>query len=381
MAKSRVALIRCDTYDDAQVYEAVQAGVGLLGGVSRFAQEGENIVIKPNALIGTNPEKCVCTHPSVFRAVCLILKEANVILSYGDSSGFGRCQTNMKRGGFKQVADDLGIRMADFDKGRPVTHNQALLNRIFVLANGVLESDGLVSVPKLKTHGLTRFTGAIKNQFGCIPGFRKGQFHIKMADPYEFATMLVDLNTLVKPRLYIMDGIMAMEGNGPRSGTPKKLGVLLFSNDPVAIDAVACKIINLDPAFVPTSEAGEKAGLGTYHYQNIEIIGDDVESSVDKSFEVIRKPPITTSSGRVRTFLRNQICPRPVIDGLICTNCGICVKQCPVKPKAVNWHNGDESMSPTYKYDQCIRCYCCQELCPEGAITVKETLLGRAIFR
>ncbi len=176
-------------------------------------------------------------------------------------------------------------------------------------------------------------------------------------------------------------GIMAMEGNGPRSGTPKKLGVLLFSSDPIALDAVACKIINLDPAFVPTSEPGEKAGLGTYHYQNIEIVGDDVESVVDKSFEVVRKSPITTSSGRVRTFLRNQICPRPVIDVTICTNCGTCVKQCPVNPKAVNWHNEDKSRPPTYKYDRCIRCYCCQELCPEGAITVKETLLGRAIFR
>ena len=381
MTKSRVALIKCDTYDEAQVYKAVQAGINLLGGVSCFAQEGEKIVVKPNVLIGSNPEKCVCTHPSVFRAVGAILKKANLILSYGDSSGFGKCQTNMKRGGFKQVADELGIRMADFDKGKPVTHGQALLNTSFVLANGVLESDGLVSVSKLKTHELTRFTGAIKNQFGCIPGIRKGQFHIKMADPYEFATMLVDLTTLIKPRLYIMDGIMAMEGNGPRKGTPKKLGVLLFSNDPVALDAIACKIINLDPACVPTFKAGEKAGLGTYNYQNIKIVGDNVESLVDKSFDVIRRPPATTSGGRVRTFFKNQICPKPVIDVTICTNCGTCVKQCPVNPKAVNWHNGDKSTLPTHKYDRCIRCYCCQELCPEGAITVKETLLSRVIFR
>ena len=243
MTKSKVALIKCATYDNAQVYEAVKVGVGLLGGVSSFTHEGENILIKPNALIGTNPKKCVCTHPSVFRAIVKLLKETSLTLSYGDSSGFGRCQTNMKRGGFKQVADDLGIRMADFDKGKSVMHNQALLNRNFIIANGVLESDGLVSLSKLKTHGLTRLTGAIKNQFGCIPGFHKVQFHIKMADPYKFATMLVDLNTFIKPRLYIMDGIMAMEGNGPQSGTPKKLGVLLLSSDPIALDAVSCKLI------------------------------------------------------------------------------------------------------------------------------------------
>ncbi|MFC1953698.1 DUF362 domain-containing protein [Chloroflexota bacterium] len=381
MTSSRVVLIKCDTYDDTWVNKAVREGISLLGGIDKFVKINEKIVIKPNVLIGSNPEKCVCTHPAVFRAVSTVLKEADVILSYGDSSGFGRCLTNMKKGGFKQVADELGIKIADFDKGKSVTHKTALLNTSFVIANGVLESDGLISVSKLKTHGLTRFTGAVKNQFGCIPGIRKGQLHINMADPYDFATMLVDLNTFIKPRLYIMDGIMAMEGNGPRNGNPKKLGVLLFSNDPIALDAVACKIINLNPTDVPTSQPGEKAGLGTYHYQNIEIAGDNVESFVDVSFDVVRKPPISTSSGRVRTYLRNQVCPRPIIDDIICTNCGICVKQCPVNPKAVDWHSGNKSESPTHKYDRCIRCYCCQELCPEGAISVKETLLSRVIFR
>lgn len=381
MTKSRVAVIGCDSYDEEEVYGAVRSGIELLGGIGAYARQGEKIVIKPNVLIGSDPEKCVCLHPAVFRATGRILKEAGAELSYGDSSGFGSCRANMKRAGFTRVAEELGIRMADFDKGRPVTHPQALLNKSFVVANGVLEADGLVSVSKLKTHGLTRFTGAVKNQFGCVPGFRKGQFHIKLADPYDFATMLVDLNTLIKPRLYIMDAIMAMEGNGPRNGRPRKLGVLLFSSDPVALDAVACKIVHLDPAMVPTSEPGEKAGLGTYHYRDIEIAGDDIESFIDKDFDVVRKPPVRASSGRIRNLLKSQFCPRPVIDETLCTNCGTCVKHCPVNPKAVDWHSGDKTGPPSYDYDRCIRCYCCQELCPEGAVSVKETLLGRVIFR
>lgn len=381
MTKSRVAVIGCDSYDEEEVYGAVRSGIELLGGIGAYARQGEKIVIKPNVLIGSDPEKCVCLHPAVFRATGRILKEAGAELSYGDSSGFGSCRANMKRAGFTRVAEELGIRMADFDKGRPVTHPQALLNKSFVVANGVLEADGLVSVSKLKTHGLTRFTGAVKNQFGCVPGFRKGQFHIKLADPYDFATMLVDLNTLIKPRLYIMDAIMAMEGNGPRNGRPRKLGVLLFSSDPVALDAVACKIVHLDPAMVPTSEPGEKAGLGTYHYRDIEIAGDDIESFIDKDFDVVRKPPVRASSGRMRNLLKSHLCPRPVIDETLCTNCGTCVKHCPVNPKAVDWHSGDKTGPPSYDYDRCIRCYCCQELCPEGAVSVKETLLGRVIFR
>jgi len=262
MDKSQVAVIKCDTYDYGRVYDAVETGVNLLGGISNFVKEGEKILIKPNVLIGTNPEKCVCTHPSVFRAVGIILKKAEVTLSYGDSSGFGRSIGNMRRAGLKQVADELSIMLADFSKGQYLSHDRARLNKKFFLAGGVLEADGLVSLPKLKTHGLTRITGAVKNQFGCIPGLRKSQFHVKMSDPFDFAKMLVDLNTLIKPRLYIMDGIMAMEGNGPRSGKPKKLGVLLLSNDPVAIDSIACKIINLNPEYVPTSIPGETAGLG-----------------------------------------------------------------------------------------------------------------------
>jgi uncharacterized protein (DUF362 family)/Pyruvate/2-oxoacid:ferredoxin oxidoreductase delta subunit len=378
--KSKVALIKCDSYNDEQVYEAVQTGVNLLGGISSFIREGERILIKPNVLAGTNPEKCVSTHPSVFRAVGIMLKKANAILSYGDSSGFGKCEANMRRAKLKQVADELEITLADFDKGRVVTHSSALLNKRFVLANGALESDGLVSVSKLKTHELTRFTGAIKNQFGCVPGLRKSQFHVKIADPYKFATMLVDLNALIKPRLHIMDGIMAMEGNGPRSGKPKKLGVLLFSSDPVALDAVACKIIDLNPEHVPTSKPGEISGLGTYRYENIEIVGADVESLIDKSFKVVRKPPIAVSSGRIMTFIKNQICPRPTINRTICTNCGTCVTHCPVNPKAVNWHTGDKASPPTYEYARCIRCFCCQELCPDGAISIRETTLSRILF-
>ena len=381
MKKSRVAVIKCDSYDDEKVCEAVRAGIGLLGGISSFIKSGERIVIKPNVLLGTNPQKCVVTHPSVFKAAGIILKNAGGVVSYGDSPGFGNCKGNMRRAKLKPVADELGLVLADFDKGKAVPHKEALLSKRFVLANGVIEADGLVSLPKLKTHGLTRFTGAIKNQFGCIPGFLKSQFHVKMPDPYDFATMLVDLNTLIKPRLCIMDGIMAMEGNGPSSGKPRKLGVLLFSDDPVAIDSVACKIIDLNPAFVPTSVPGEEAGLGTYHYENIEILGENIESLISKDFEVVRKTPVATPSGHLRTFLKNRICPKPTIDKTICTNCGTCVKLCPVTPKAVNWHTGDKSRPPTYKYDRCILCFCCQELCPEGAVSVQETLLGRIFFR
>ncbi len=377
MNKTKVAVIRCDTYDDDQVLKAIKTGIDLLGGISVFAKPGERIVMKPNILIGTDPDKGVTTHPAVFKAVGKLLRDAGASVYYGDSPGFGKSEPNLRRSGLKQVGEELGFILADFDSGRPVSHKNALLVKKFVIANGVLDSDGLVSLPKLKTHGLVRFTGAVKNQFGCVPGLLKSQYHVKLPDPYDFAAMLVDLNTLIEPRLYVMDGIRAMEGNGPRSGKLKYLNVLLLSIDPIALDATACRIIDLDPEVVPTFKPGEKAGLGTYHIENIELVGESVESFLDPGFEVNRTPPVHSSGGRFRTFIKNRITQRPVIDKAKCTSCGICVKMCPVEPKAVDWYKGDHSKPPKHDYDRCIRCYCCQETCPEGAIFIDSPLLGR----
>jgi len=287
----------------------------------------------------------------------------------------------LKKSGLKEAGDSMGFVLADFDSGRPVSHKDALLVKKLDIANGVLDCDGLISLPKFKTHGLVRFTGAVKNQFGCVPGLLKSQYHAKLPDPYDFATMLVDLNTLIKPRLYVMDGITAMEGNGPRSGRPRQLGVLLLSADPIALDATACRIICIDPEVVPTSRAGEKAGLGTYHANGIEVIGEAIETVMDADFEVNRTPPISRSAGRFRTFLKNRITDRPVIDRSKCTSCGTCVEICPVQPHAIDWHRGDRSRPPEYSYGRCIRCYCCQETCPEGTIFIDSPFLAKVSRR
>jgi uncharacterized protein (DUF362 family)/Pyruvate/2-oxoacid:ferredoxin oxidoreductase delta subunit len=379
--KSKVALVKCTTYDNNDVLKAVRNGLDLLGGVSAFVKPGDKIVLKPNVLIGTSPDNGVTTHTAVFRAAAGLFKETGAVVSYGDSPAFGKCEGNSKRAGLKQVGDELGLKLADFDSGKEVSHKDALLVKKFVIANGVLEADGLVSLPRLKTHGFMLFTGAVKNQFGCIPGLLKSQYHVKLPDPYDFATMLVDLNTLIKPRLYILDGITAMEGNGPRSGQPKQLNVLLFSSDPIALDATACRIINLNPAVVPTSRPGEAARLGFYHAENIELVGGDIDSFFDPSFAVNRTPPAHITSGRFRTFMKNRITQRPVIDKSRCDLCGVCVNMCPVRPKAVDWHKGDRSQPPRHNYDRCIRCYCCQETCPDGAILIETPTLGRLYFK
>lgn len=376
---SRVALIRCESYDYGSVRKAVEKGLELLGGAGAFVKPGEKILLKPNILSADPPEKCVTTHPSVFKAVGEIFRETGALLTYGDSPGFHSPKAAAKKSGMADAAEELGISLANFYDGEEVSFHEGIQNKKFVIAKGVLESDGLISIPKLKTHGLARMTGSVKNQFGCVPGPLKGEMHVKLPNVFDFARMLVDLNRLLKPRLYIMDGIMAMEGNGPRGGTPKKMEVLLLSADPIALDATVCRLVNLEPEFVPTIKVGAEMGLGTFDKDNIELVGDPFESFQTPDFDVKREPVKPFRAGSAVHFARNLVVPKPFIDRNKCIRCGVCVNVCPVNPKAVNWHDGIKTKPPAYRYKTCIRCYCCQEMCPESAIHLKVPLIRKII--
>jgi len=378
---SRVALVRCDDYDEARVYDAVGRGLALLGGVERFANARERILLKVNLIAGAAPDRAVTTHPSVLKAAARHFQRTGAMVSYGDSPGVVRPETAARKAGMAAVARDLAMDLADFNTGKTVSFPEGLLVKQFTVAQGVLDSDGLVSLPKLKTHVLTRMTGAVKNQFGCIPGLLKGEFHARLVEVEPFAQMLVDLTRFLRPRLYIMDAIVAMEGNGPRGGEPRPMSVLFFSEDPVALDAIACRMMALDPALVPTVRWGAEMGLGMH--ANVDILGDPLESFIAPDFIVNRKktPIIHSMNGPLARLLRHSLVPRPVIDASRCTRCGTCVKVCPARPKAVGFRQRTETAAPSYDYSVCLRCYCCQEMCPDSAISVATPLLGRLLHR
>jgi uncharacterized protein (DUF362 family)/Pyruvate/2-oxoacid:ferredoxin oxidoreductase delta subunit len=376
---STVALVRCEGYAFDDVRRAVEKGVGLLGGPSLFAKPGEKILFKPNWLVADPPERLTATNPMVFKAMVSLFRTTGAKLSYGDSPAMQSPEFAAKMTGFLPIAEAEGVTLADFKQGREIAFSEGIQNKRFVIANGVLESDGIISLPKLKTHGLERVTGCVKNQFGCVPGTLKGEFHVKLASAIDFARMLVDLNAFVKPRLYVMDGIVAMEGNGPRGGAARPMNVLLFSTDPIALDATVCRMIDIDPEFVPTITLGMQAKTGTWRKEDIALVGDPFESFVNKGFDVKREPVQPYSRGKGSNLLRNAIVPRPYILEEKCTRCGTCVKACPVDPKAVDWHDGKRNVAPSYRYERCIRCYCCQELCPEGAVELNVPFLKKLL--
>jgi uncharacterized protein (DUF362 family)/ferredoxin len=380
LKKTLVAVVRCDSYDGDVVYEALRRGIDLLGGLSAFAAPGERILVKPNALAAEKPERAVTTHPAVFGAVLRLFAEGGAALSYGDSPGFGKPAEAMERCGLAREAVRYGACLGDFERGRAVDYPEGAVGKRFDIAQACLDADGIVSVSKMKTHQLTRITGAVKNQFGCVHGLNKAAFHVKVPNPVNFSKLVVDLNRLLAPRLFVMDGVVAMEGNGPRSGSPVAMNCLIVSADPVAVDATFCRLVDLDPDFVPAIVFGAAAGLGRYREEEIEYVGDGPAGFRNPDFDVVRRP-VHDPAGkrRVPPFIADAVYPRPEIDSAACVRCGICVSACPVGERALSFPGGDRKRPPEYDYRNCIRCYCCQELCPHRAIAVRTPFLGRLI--
>lgn len=384
--KSKVAVIPCEGYDTERVYQAVDRGITLLGGWERFVKPEEKLLLKPNLLNRHVPEKAVTTHPAVFEAVGRSLRTSGFNqLTYGDSPGMpGSAEKTAEACGLTEAADRLNIPFADFTQSRTVEYTRGMTARKYEICQGVLDAGGIINICKMKTHQLERITGAVKNMFGCVHGVNKAASHAKYPDPESFAQMLVDLNLLLKARIHIMDGIVAMEGNGPSSGTPVNMNVILISEDPVALDATFCRLISVDPSDIPTIYYGAVFGLGRWKEEDIEIAGvEDLKLYCNPDFEVLRGKSF---KGRGIWILLNKmkaLARRPVILENKCIRCGACVAACPVEGKAVSFREGKDGAirtdgkkePPVYDYKKCIRCYCCQEMCPERAIVVKRKFI------
>lgn len=376
--KSKVILLPCDSYREELVYEKIKEGLKLLGGIDSLIKREDRILLKPNLLKRAEVDKAVITHPSVVGAIGRILREEgyqDIILA--DSCGTGTTRKVIKGTGMDSCLEKLKIPAVDFSQGVRVEYPKGVQAKEFVLPKELLECDSIISVCKMKTHALERITGAVKNSYGFVYGFHKAKGHTRYPSADSFARMLIDLNRFVQPKLYIMDGIIAMEGNGPGSGDPVPMNVILMSLDPVALDSIFCRLIHLDPPMVPTNDHGEKMGLGVWREEKIQLLTPDGEISIEEATEKYGNPGFRVDRSKVRNGIWEKMAralnifqKKPYIQKEKCIRCGICVKSCPVPEKAVRFDKGKEQ-PPVYDYKKCIRCFCCQEMCPEKAIHVK----------
>ena len=386
MEKHAVALIPIATYDQDAVDAAVARGIDLLGGIARFVKPEERILLKPNLLSRALPQKAITTHPAVFSAVCSLLHESGYThLSYGDSPGNPTTSPDKaaQASGMAEAAERYGVEMADFFSGSIVPFPEGHTAKSFYLCKGVQDADAMINICKMKTHALERITGAVKNLYGCITGVNKAAGHAAYPDSWVFADMLTDLHRCVRPRLHIMDGIVAMEGNGPTSGTPIAMNVLLFSADPVALDTVYSALVYLDPATVPTCVRGTKGGIGVMDEALIDVLTPDGVLTFAQAQEKYGNAKFDVFRGAMKKGLLPKLMPllpflqhRPKVDLQKCIGCGVCQEACPVPEKAVHSGHGKKAK---YDYKKCIRCYCCQEMCPAKAISVYRSPLNKLL--
>lgn len=381
--KSKVVVLPCEAYEEEQIYTLLKGGLEQLGGLETLIGKEEKILLKPNLLKKAEVEKAVITHPVVVGAFARILREEgydNIVLA--DSCGHGTTRQVIQGTGMDTYLEKHQIPAIDYTKGIRVDNPEGIQAKEFILPQELLEADCIISLSKMKTHALERITGAVKNSYGFIYGKNKAIGHTKYPSADSFARMLIDLNQYVKPRLYIMDGITAMEGNGPGSGDPVAMNVILMSTDPVALDSVFARLVYLKPELVPTNYHGEKMGLGNCREENIEIVvADAMHSKQPVSMEDLVCRYGKTDFNVDRTQIRSNVWTKlakalnifqkkPYIEPDKCIRCGICVNSCPVPGKAVAFRKGKEN-PPVYDYKKCIRCFCCQEMCPKKAIKVK----------
>ena len=329
----------------------------------------------------------ICSpHPAVFSAVCRLRRESGYThLSYGDSPGNPTTSPDKaaQASGIAEAAKRYGVEMADFFSGSVVPFPDGHTAKSFYLCRGVQDADAMINICKMKTHALERITGAVKNLYGCITGVNKAAGHAAYPDSWVFADMLTDLHRCVRPRLHIMDGIIAMEGNGPTSGTPIAMNVLLFSADPVALDTVYAALIHLDPATVPTCVRGAKGGIGVMDEGLIDVLTPDGVLTVSQAREKYGNAQFDVFRGTMKKGLLPKLMPllpflqhRPKVDLKKCIGCGVCQEACPVPEKAVHSGHGKKAK---YDYKKCIRCYCCQEMCPAKAISVYRSPLNKLL--
>lgn len=374
---SKVVVLHCEEYDVEAIYQKLSYALDQLGGIENIIPKGKRVLLKPNLVVAASPEKAVTTHPAIFEAIGKILHEKNYPILYGDSPGLGNPYTVAKKSGLVSIAEKYNMQFGDFSNGRKVSIPESKVCKQFDIVNAHFEADAIINLPKMKTHALQRITGAIKNPFGMVLGYNKATMHSRYTNAFIFSEMLVDLNNYLKVNLHIMDGILAMEKNGPRNGDPIKMNVILVSTDPVALDSVFCRLVDLNPDIIPTITFGEKYGIGNYH--NVELLGDDLEPLINKSFN-IPKSKLRVEDKNKFAILKHAV-RRPFIEEDKCKKCGVCVEVCPIDGKAVNWVNNDKSIPPIYDYTKCIRCYCCQEMCPHEAIDVETPLLGKILAK
>ena len=326
--------------------------------------KGKKILIKPNVLRASQAEEGITTHPAVLRAVVEKVEALQpTAIVVGDNPGafsYGANEESFKKTGLMEAAGPYYQNIGSDSQN--VDFNADFMSTVNI-SRAVLEADIIISLPKFKTHGLTTLSGGIKNSYGFLPGAQKARLHKAAGSPKRFHEMLIDVFRLRVPDLFIVDAVVGMQGNGPVSPDLREIGLILASDNAVAMDAVIAAMMGCEPGQLRFLQKAKQAGLGDYDLSTIEIIGEM------KPLADFKLPPLggeaSTGNKPLQDRLQQLTLLLPRADPELCTGCGTCVDQCAAMALSMN-----ENL-PQVDADSCITCFCCQEICPEKAMTLK----------
>lgn len=376
-----VSIVKCDSYAPEDCERALSAVLEPLGGLD-WVRSGMRIVIKANLVSAMKPDAAATTHPALLRALTQALQARGASVVIGDSPGGLYNEAYLNRvyrvTGMEETGAELNRDFSQRDAVFPEAH----VARHFTYTAYLDNADAIISFCKLKSHGMMSLSAATKNLFGAIPGTMKPEYHFRYPDPLDFAGMIVDLNSYFKPRLYLVDAVEAMEGNGPTAGTPRHMGALLAGTDGHRLDLVCAALIGLEPMAVPTLRAAANYGFIGETADDVTVAGcladfilpdfQRIERGRGLQFETLLPGALGTAFGKVaQKALRSS----PWLKKKLCVGCGKCAEICPAKAITIT------EKKAVIAREKCIRCFCCQEFCPKGAMQVHRPLPARILNR
>ncbi|UCD49613.1 MAG: DUF362 domain-containing protein [Phycisphaerales bacterium] len=307
MAAATVALTRCRNYDPSAVAEAIARQFDLLGGLGRFVKSGDRVLLKPNFIAPrSHHQGPTQTHPQVILAMAQLVKDFGARPFVADSPAWANAAACARALELTEPLAKLGVPVRELDEPR-ICRLGPDKPRVKISAVA-LEADVVINLPKFKAHQQLVTTFAVKNLFGTVCGKRKAMWHFKKGDDVTaFCTLLIDIFRHVGPALTIIDGIVAMEGQGPLRGPNKPLGWLIAGTDPIACETVCCQLINVAPEQIPIIRTARQIGFGCADLEQIEIAGDGLPSQACMDFQMPVMAPIKFSFAHICRSVAKQI--------------------------------------------------------------------------